>query len=59
CIVSCSLIRHKRIGETRETFTDNWLPEGDVRIGMTAGASTPDRLVGEVIDRLVNCCAGL
>jgi 4-hydroxy-3-methylbut-2-enyl diphosphate reductase len=58
CIVSCSRIRHKPAGQPSELLTENWLPEGDVRIGVTAGASTPDRLVGEVIDRIVNICVG-
>jgi 4-hydroxy-3-methylbut-2-enyl diphosphate reductase len=57
CIVSCSIIRHKPVAMTEEVLTANWLPEGEVSIGVTAGASTPDRLVGEVIDRIVNFCA--
>jgi 4-hydroxy-3-methylbut-2-enyl diphosphate reductase len=56
CILSASRIRHKPIGELDEVVTDGWLPEGEVTIGVTAGASTPDRIVGEVIDRIVNCC---
>ncbi len=31
---------------------DGW-PAGDVRIGITAGASTPDSVVGEVIERIL------
>ena len=30
-----------------------WLPAGDVRIGITAGASTPDSVVGETIERIL------
>lgn len=56
CILSATAIRHKLMGQKEETITENWLPEGEVRIGITAGASTPDRLIGEVIDRIVNCC---
>jgi 4-hydroxy-3-methylbut-2-enyl diphosphate reductase len=57
CILSCSRIRHKPVAKGEEIITDDWLPDGDVRIGITAGASTPDRLVGEVIDRVVNLCS--
>jgi 4-hydroxy-3-methylbut-2-enyl diphosphate reductase len=57
CILSCSRIRHKPVANVEEVFTDGWLPDGDVKIGVTAGASTPDRLVGEVIDRVVNFCS--
>lgn len=57
CILSSSEIRHKPVGETEEIVTRGWLPEGEVTIGITAGASTPDQLVGGVIDRIVNCCS--
>ena len=56
-IVSSSEIRHKPVGEEQEIITRGWLPEGEVTIGITAGASTPDQLVGGVIDRIVNCCS--
>jgi len=36
-----------------ETATDGWLPRvGPVRIGLTAGASTPNNIVGMVVERL-------
>ena len=47
-------IRHREIGSHDETQTAAWLPEGEVRIGITAGASTPDSVVGEVIERLLS-----
>ncbi len=56
CIISASQIRHKPLGGIEEIFTDGWLPDGEVTLGITAGASTPDRIVGEVIDRIVNFC---
>jgi 4-hydroxy-3-methylbut-2-enyl diphosphate reductase len=50
-------IRHRPIGapstvNVAETLTRNWLPAGCVTIGLTAGASTPNSIVGEVIERL-------
>jgi 4-hydroxy-3-methylbut-2-enyl diphosphate reductase len=36
-----------------ETATEGWLPrDGRVRIGLTAGASTPNNIVGMVVERL-------
>jgi len=46
-------IRHKAVGLSEETTTATWLPPGDVRIGITAGASTPDSVVGETIERIL------
>jgi 4-hydroxy-3-methylbut-2-enyl diphosphate reductase len=46
-------IRHRPIGAAKETLTTGWLRSGDVRIGITAGASTPDSVVGEVIERVL------
>lgn len=46
-------IRHKLHGRTDEMVTDHWL-ERDVRlIGITAGASTPNNKIGEVIERIL------
>jgi 4-hydroxy-3-methylbut-2-enyl diphosphate reductase len=36
-----------------EVRSEAWLPQGPVRIGLTAGASTPNSVVGEVIRRLL------
>lgn len=56
-MISATRMRHKLVGQQGEVLTDNWLPAGNVTVGLTAGASTPERVVGEVIDRVVNCCA--
>jgi 4-hydroxy-3-methylbut-2-enyl diphosphate reductase len=57
CLVSASQIRHRPIGvpstqAVAETHTSGWLPGGPVAIGLTAGASTPNSVVGEIIERL-------
>ncbi|OGW81782.1 MAG: 4-hydroxy-3-methylbut-2-enyl diphosphate reductase [Omnitrophica bacterium RIFCSPLOWO2_12_FULL_44_17] len=54
-IISKNEIRHKPVGETEVVTGQNWLPEGKVRIGITAGASTPDRVTEEVILRVIQC----
>ena len=46
-------IRHRAIGAAAESLVPGWLPAGDVRIGVTAGASTPDSVVGETIERIL------
>ncbi len=46
-------IRHRAMGAHEETLAAAWLPAGDVRIGITAGASTPDSVVGETIERIL------
>ncbi len=57
CLVSASEIRHRPIGlpstaAVPEEVGLNWLPEGAVTIGLTAGASTPNNIVGQVVGRL-------
>lgn len=56
CIISPRHIRHMPVGGGIEVVAADWLKDGEARIGLTAGASTPDRVVGEVIDRIMNCC---
>jgi 4-hydroxy-3-methylbut-2-enyl diphosphate reductase len=51
-LVSADVIRHKPVGQPAETTTTGWLPGGEVTIGLTSGASTPDNLVGAAIRRL-------
>ena len=49
CITSADRIRHRPYGAPEETITHDWLPEGKVRVGLTAGASTPNNKIGEVV----------
>lgn len=47
-------IRHQPIERFEVVETVDWLPErGSVRVGFTAGASTPDTRLAAVIERLV------
>jgi 4-hydroxy-3-methylbut-2-enyl diphosphate reductase len=58
CLVSEAEIRHRPIGapstaQANEGVTRDWLPQGrPIIIGLTAGASTPNNLVGQAIRRL-------
>ena len=36
-----------------EASARGWLPAGPVRVGLTAGASTPNNVVGEVVERIL------
>jgi 4-hydroxy-3-methylbut-2-enyl diphosphate reductase len=57
-LVSADQIRHRPIGapstaSVLETSTSGWLPRfGPLVIGLTAGASTPNNVVGQVVARL-------
>jgi 4-hydroxy-3-methylbut-2-enyl diphosphate reductase len=45
-------IEHKPLGGELETL-EPFLPAGPIRVGITSGASTPDRVVEDVIQRLI------
>ena len=54
CLVSAEEIRHKPIHQSEEVSAYGWLPaRRDLRIGFTSGASTPDVLLGAVVDRVL------
>lgn len=55
CILDAHHIRHKPVDEPDEILAEDWLPEGPVRIGITAGASTPSNKIGEVVERVLRC----
>jgi 4-hydroxy-3-methylbut-2-enyl diphosphate reductase len=46
-------IRHRPVGSHEEVAASGWLPEGEVTVGLTAGASTPNNVVGEVVERVL------
>ena len=58
CLLSPERIRHRPVGapstaRADEVITEKWLPsEGGVAVGLTAGASTPNNIVGQVIETL-------
>lgn len=53
CLVSGQAIRHQPFGAKSEVTTENWLPAGAVSVGITAGASTPNSVMGEVLEKLI------
>jgi 4-hydroxy-3-methylbut-2-enyl diphosphate reductase len=60
-IAACE-ITHRCPESGRTLRTRDWLPDGEVRIGFTAGASTPDTLLGETIRSVLEvagCVAGV
>jgi 4-hydroxy-3-methylbut-2-en-1-yl diphosphate reductase len=58
CLLSAGQIRHRPVGapstvQADEVVTEGWLPfEGRIAIGLTAGASTPNNIVGQVIETI-------
>jgi 4-hydroxy-3-methylbut-2-enyl diphosphate reductase len=55
-IVSASEIHHKLWDRNISEAARDWMPPLPLRVGFTAGASTPNRAVGEVIARIVELC---
>jgi 4-hydroxy-3-methylbut-2-enyl diphosphate reductase len=46
-------ISYKWAGAQEIREESDWLPDGDVEIGLTAGASTPDSLIGETVENIL------
>jgi 4-hydroxy-3-methylbut-2-enyl diphosphate reductase len=51
-ILSGNRIEHKPLGGDLE-IQENWLPDGKIVVGVTSGASTPDKVVEDTINRIV------
>ena len=46
-------IRHLPVGAHDEVQVEHWLPaEGPLRVGLTAGASTPNNKIGDAVSRI-------
>jgi 4-hydroxy-3-methylbut-2-enyl diphosphate reductase len=64
CLVSSEEVRHRPVGlpsttASPEMVSRGWLaPTGEVVIGLTAGASTPNNIVGQVIEKLARFATG-
>lgn len=46
-------ISHKSVDGGEVLDDGDWIPAGDVSIGLTAGASTPDSLIGRTVERIL------
>jgi len=46
-------LRHRPITGGEEQRIAGWLPAGPLRVGLTAGASTPNNVVGAVVERIL------
>lgn len=45
-------LHHKPLGQKQTQVQEQWLPAAPTVIGVTAGASTPDRVVDQVMERI-------
>jgi len=48
-----SAISHRRVVDGEVVSEQGWIPAGEVSIGLTAGASTPDSLIGRTVERIL------
>ena len=52
-LLSRDEIRHKPVGQAEPILARDWLPDGPITVGVTAGASTPDVTIGAVVTRVL------
>jgi 4-hydroxy-3-methylbut-2-enyl diphosphate reductase len=50
-IGSGNRVEHKPLGRDLEVV-ENWLPPGEIVVGVTSGASTPDKVVEDAIEKI-------
>ncbi|BAY82446.1 hypothetical protein NIES267_19260 [Calothrix parasitica NIES-267] len=50
-ILSENRIEHRQLNGNIE-ISDKWLPDGNIIVGITSGASTPDKVVEDVINKI-------
>lgn len=50
-IIGRDRLEHKPL-DREIAIAKNWLPEGKITVGVTSGASTPDRVVADVIEKI-------
>jgi 4-hydroxy-3-methylbut-2-en-1-yl diphosphate reductase len=50
-ILSHNRVEHKPLHQVLQV-EENWLPEGEIVVGITSGASTPDKVVATVIEKI-------
>ena len=53
-ILSDKAILHFNLHKQEEVQTENWLPAGNLYVGITAGASCPNNLIDDAVRRLFN-----
>ena len=54
CIdLSTGAISYKPAGTQQPETAADWLPPGEIEIGLTAGASTPDSLIGDTVENIL------
>jgi len=53
CLVDADSIVHLEFGAKSPITSRGWLPAGPLRIGLTAGASTPNRAIADTVARIV------
>jgi 4-hydroxy-3-methylbut-2-enyl diphosphate reductase len=52
--IAADVIRHRPLSGDAEQGKPFWLPNRHVTVGLTAGASTPDSIVGAVVERILS-----